>query len=82
MWQYISWYNLQPCSNPLHKYHRVPVIVDAPLDVDYVYRSAKYLDRTYEAVDLKFSLNIEPMMPLEHFVQELEKLNATEGNSN
>ncbi len=76
MWQHVSLYNLKPCSNPLHKYHKVPSILDVPADPDFVYRSAKYLDRTYEAIDEKYSLKIETKMPLDHFVEEFNKLPA------
>jgi hypothetical protein len=81
MWQHVSLYNLKPCSNPLHKYHRVPSILDAPMDPDFVYRSAKYLDRTYEAIDEKYSLDIETKMPLDYFAEEFDKLTENEGKS-
>jgi hypothetical protein len=78
MWQHVSIYNLKPCSNPMHKYHKVPTILEAPMDLDYVYRSAKYVDRTYEAIDEKYNLDIEAKMPLEYFVDEFDKLHTGE----
>lgn len=81
MWQHISIYNLKPCSNPVHKYHKVPTIREAPTEPDFVYRSAKYVDRTYEAVDNKYGLNIETKMPLDHFVDEFDKLHDQENST-
>ena len=75
MWQHVSIYNLKPCGNPMHKYHKVPTILEAPLDPDFVYRSAKYVDRTYEAIDEKYDLDIKTPMPLDYFVDEFNKLN-------
>jgi hypothetical protein len=74
MWQHVSLYNLKPCVNPIHKYHKVPTILKAPLDPDYVYRSSKYVTRTYESIDEKFGLRIKTKMPLDYLVEEFEKL--------
>ena len=75
MWQHVSIYNLKPCGNPMHKCHKVPTVLEAPLDPDFVYRSAKYVDRTYEAIDEKYDLDIKTPMPLDYFVDEFNKLN-------
>jgi hypothetical protein len=81
MWQHVSIYNLKPCINPLHKYHKVPTIRKVPIEPDYVYRSAKYIDRTYEAIDKKFNLEIKTMMPLDYLVEEYNKLHSKENNT-
>jgi len=75
MWQHISRYNLVPCNNPLHKFHRVADILDVPSDPDYVYRSAKYVDRSFEAFDKKYNLPISTPMPHDWFVEEFKKIN-------
>ena len=74
MWQHISRYNLKYCINPLHKYHRVPTILEAPTDIDYVYRSAKYINRSFEEVDKKFKLKIKTTMPLSYLVKKINKI--------
>jgi hypothetical protein len=74
MWQHISKYNLVPCRNPLHKYHQVPDILEPPTDLDYVYRSAKYVDRSFEAFDKKYNLDITTPLPHDWFVEEYKKL--------
>jgi hypothetical protein len=74
MWQHISKYNLIPCKNPLHKYHQVADILKIGSDPDYVYRSAKYVDRSFEAFDEKYKLEITTPMPHDWFVEEFNKL--------
>ncbi|NCB85610.1 MAG: hypothetical protein EOM44_14135 [Bacteroidia bacterium] len=75
MWQHISRYNLAPCTNPLHKYHRVPELLVTPTDPDYVYRSAKYVNRSFEAFDKKYQLDISTPMPQRWFLENFTKIN-------
>lgn len=78
MWQYIGVYNVQPCTNPLHKYHKVPAILPAPIDPDYVYRSSKYVTRSFKAYDEAFGLQCETEMPQDFFVREMGKVYSVE----
>jgi hypothetical protein len=64
MWPHVSVYNSKHCENSLHRNHLVPALTEAPLDVDYVYRSCKYVHRSYRVVKEKFGIvtdNIEPL---------------------
>jgi hypothetical protein len=79
MWNHVSLYNLGNCTNPLHKFHRVPLIPVLPLDPDYVYRSAKYVSRSYEEVDKAFSLARKRDLPLAWFVSEWNALTKPGG---
>lgn len=74
MWQHICLYNLKECQNPLHKFHRVPTIAKVPLDEDFVFRSAKYISKAFQAVDDKFSLTIESMSPMDWYIEKINKL--------
>jgi hypothetical protein len=65
MWPHVSRLNSKYCESPLHKYHLVPELFDAPLDLDYLYRSCKYVDKAYKCFVEKFSLNFTHRMPLE-----------------
>lgn len=51
MWQHIARYNLKDCRNPLHRFHWVPAVPDAPLDSDCLYLAAKYLQKTFTRFD-------------------------------
>jgi hypothetical protein len=59
MWQHVSKYNLIPCSNPLHGYHQIPVDMDIPFaDPDYLYRAAKYVEKSYKLFDETFGVKV------------------------
>jgi hypothetical protein len=73
MWQHVGIYNLKNCRNPLHKYHSVPTITETRLSTDFVYRSAKYVDRSYGLFDKTFGISVSTPMPHEWFVREYEK---------
>jgi len=56
MWHHVSRLNLQVCENPLHRYHKVPVDPDLTPDPDYLYRAAKYVEKTFNLFDRTFSV--------------------------
>jgi hypothetical protein len=65
MWPHISRYNLKVCENPLHRYHLVPDLDEVSLDLDFLYRSCKYVHRAYEVFVEKFELELSVPMPLD-----------------
>lgn len=82
MWQHISVYNLKICQNPLHKFHRVPTILSLPLDEDYVFKSSKYLSKSFAVFDKKFDLSFESLLPIDWYLENIEHVyeNLNEGN--
>ena len=74
MWQHISIYNLKQCTNPLHKYHKVPTILKAPLSEDFVYRSSKYISKSFVVFDKKFELTLDTSLPEDWFINNIEKV--------
>lgn len=68
MWHHVGAYNTKQCNNPLHKYHLVPCINDAHLDMDYLYRAAKYVSQTYELFDKKLEIESDVDLPITIFV--------------
>lgn len=74
MWPHISVHNSRPCMNPLHRFHLVPELIEIPLDVDYLYRSCKYVDLSFEAVVKVFETEPLNPMPLDWFDHEIDKL--------
>ena len=65
MWPHVSIYNSKYCESPLHRHHLIPELIEAPMDVDYLYRSCKYVHRTYESFIDKFGIELNEPMPLE-----------------
>lgn len=57
-WQHVSRFNLEPCGNPLHRLHNIPVVQHflhpAPQDL---WLAAKYLDKLFHLLDAKLTLN-------------------------
>ena len=63
MWQHVAIYNMKPCTNPLHKRHWVPKVERAPVHIDFMYRSAKYVSLSYEVFDKKMGVNCDVALP-------------------
>ena len=74
MWTHIADYNLRQCRNPLHQFHRVPEDPDLEPDIDYVYRAAKYVARTFALFDRETGVSVEVPSSLDSFVEALGRL--------
>lgn len=60
-WGHVERYNLRKCENPLHRFHRVPAVLDPPLDPHYLRLVAKYLRKTLHEFDLSLGTRgLEP----------------------
>lgn len=64
-WSHISNYNSRKCENPLHQYHLIPALFDTPVDLDFLFRSCKYVHMLYEAYIKKFQIEMELPMPID-----------------
>jgi len=60
MWHHIEQYNLEHCTNPLHRFHRIPAIIDMGLEPYNAYLAAKYFDKTLVTFDAAFDLGVSP----------------------
>jgi len=68
MWPHIADYNLRQCQNPLHQFHRVPEDPDLEPDIDYVYRAAKYVAKTFALFDRETGVSVEEPSSLDSFL--------------
>jgi hypothetical protein len=68
MWHFVGVFNVVPCENPLHKHHRLPIVRDAEPEPDYLYRSSKYVSRTYRLLSEKLGLAVDLPLPVEWFL--------------
>ncbi len=82
-WNHIAKYNLQPCHNPLHRHHMVPIDSDDPIDPDYLYRAAKYMNKTFVLFDNTFEVTLDNPSAFKTLAKVLEQLVSTseEGHS-
>jgi hypothetical protein len=58
MWHHIAHYNLAPCDNPLHRYHRRPTSAVFQPELHYLLLTAKYWEKTATAFDRQFGINV------------------------
>lgn len=79
MWPHVSTYNSRRCSNPLHRHHLIPALFDLDPDVDFVYRSCKYVHRTYESLCQRFHIELDSPMPLEWWDAFFSDIDSTDG---
>ena len=75
-WQHIAIYNLKECRNPLHRFHSVPAIPEATLELNYVYLGAKYLQKTFLTFDATFGTTSTLPSALDVLCQELQAFEA------
>lgn len=74
MWHHVVDYNLRECMNPLHRPHRVPHLPDFDPDIDYVYRAAKYVDKTFRLFDRKTGITPPKQSSFGVFLRRLQQL--------
>lgn len=74
MWHYISRYNLEKCANPLHRYHGVPVDPPMPVDIDYPYKAAKYVNKSFNLFDKKLSIKQDIPSAFDYLYEAIGKL--------
>ena len=74
MWTHIADYNLRRCRNPLHQFHRVPEDPDLEPHIDYVYRAAKYVAKTFDLFDRETGVSVDAASSFDSFVSALRHL--------
>ena len=63
MWNHVAAYNLRQCRNPLHKWHLVPTIMALDIDLDFMFRSAKYISISYQLFDETMDVTCDTELP-------------------
>ena len=70
-WHHTSRLNLQLCENPLHRYHGIPVDPEIEIDPDYLYRAARYVEKSFRLFDDTFAVQPECPSALKALVDSL-----------
>jgi len=78
MWQHVGIYNVIQCNNPLHKQHKIPIIPSLGIEPDYLYRSSKYVSRTYILISEKLDLKCDVPLPIIFFDNNFPFQNSNE----
>lgn len=59
-WNHVGKFNLAPSGNPLHKFISVPFYnTNMSFEIDVLFKCTKYLDRTFNLLQSKYSQNSE-----------------------
>lgn len=74
LWNYVSRYNLVECTNQLHRLHKIPVDPDMPMDMDYLYRAAKYVEKAFKLFDKKTMVKAKVASSFERLEKDLDLL--------
>ena len=78
-WHHIARYNLQVCPNPLHRYHMIPVDRSISPDLDFVYRAAKYVEKSFRLFTEKTGVGLEGKSAFQSFGEAMDKLSEELG---
>ena len=70
MWHHVGRLNMVRCENVLHKNHRIPVVPDLLPDLDYLYRSAKYVSRSLSAFSESLNITTDIPLPEDFFIEK------------
>jgi hypothetical protein len=76
MWQHIGKYNLAECREPLHHPHSLPAVRAVPLDPEYLYLAAKYLQNVFAAFDDVFAIAIDGESAFDVLCRGLDEIGA------
>ncbi len=74
MWHHIVQFNLAPCTNPLHGYHRIPTILQLTPDTVFMLAVAKYLDLALHSFDEAAGITVNGPSVVDILNRELEKM--------
>jgi hypothetical protein len=74
MWNHVGIFNLKTCNNPLHRYHKVPIDPDIDMDIDNLYRAAKYVFKTFKLFDEKTGIKHDIPSAFEKLLKAIDNL--------
>jgi hypothetical protein len=74
MWHHVSRFNLLQCTNPLHRFHSVPVVPRSEIDPHYLFLAGKYLDKCFRLFDEKTGVKTAAVSAFDTLSDALKKL--------
>jgi hypothetical protein len=74
MWHHIGRFNLEICTNPLHRAHKLPTVPDLEIHPYYLNLAAKYLDKTFRFFDSKYDLHCPPSSAFTNLSRGIKEL--------
>ena len=80
MWHHVVRFNLQYCTNPLHGYHRVPVVPQLSPSPELLLRAAEYMDIALGVFDEATGTSVDDLGAVEVLERELQKIPRPPGH--
>ena len=74
MWSHIATHNLERCPNPLHRYHMIPIDRLISPDIDFVYRAAKYVEKSFKLFEEKTGVRLEGKSAFQSLAEALDEM--------
>ena len=74
MWHHLVRSNLAHCQNPIHGFHRLPVVSRMPPNPRYLQWATEYLDATFAVFDEKTGVHVDGPTGLEVLDYELQQV--------
>mgnify|MGYP007130766864 CR=1 FL=1 len=74
MWSHIGRFNLERCQNPLHRYHMIPVDRLIAPDIDFVYRAAKYVEKSFRLFENKIGVKSGQQSAFQKLAKGLDQM--------
>lgn len=74
MWNHVERFNTRYSKSPYLRHFRVPDDLEMEPQIDLLVNAAKYLQRSFEAVDDRFSLKIDAELPWDFLMRSLNEL--------
>ena len=79
MWHHVAIHNLKRCTNPLHRFHKVPEVPRLDADAHLALVAGKYLDMTFALFDDKLGLKSKAPSAFQNLCAGIERLTESKG---
>lgn len=73
MWNHVGIYNVESCRVAMHKHHYLPCIREFDPDADFLYRSSKYISKSFSAFTEKTKSHADVLLPVEFFAKNFPR---------
>ena len=77
MWHHVVRFNIESCTNPLHGYHRIPVIPRLGPEPELLQRAAEYMDQALRSFDEATGTSVGGLSAVDVLDRELQKIPKT-----
>jgi Family of unknown function (DUF5677) len=77
MWHHVGVHNVKKCTNPLHRFHKIPNVPDLGSDVYFVVLAAKYQHMVFELFDFKTNVKSGVPSAFQNLIERISKIRSS-----